>query len=147
MRKHLLLVVLGLVLASVGQAQTLPDQLCMTKLPSLAPAAEQPRWLSGDGAQSLCQAQCANGSWVSVSCSGTCTAVDANCPTSPYGYVACNGVYTYCSASCQACTDPSCESLHNTYCPTRGATRPCCSVDSFQQECICGFDNKWICPI
>lgn len=42
MRKYLALVVLGLALGSVGQAQSLPDQLCMVKGSSLAPAGEPP---------------------------------------------------------------------------------------------------------
>ena len=147
MRKYLALVVLGLALGSLGQAQSLPDQLCMAKGSSLAPVGEQTLWLSGEGAQSLCQAQCANGTSVSTQCSGTCTAVDANCPETPYGYVACNGVYTYCSAACQSCTGPSCEGLHDTYCSPRGSETSCCSPDGLQNQCFCGFGNKWICPI
>ena len=54
-------------------------------------------------ASSTCQANCSNGTTVSVSCSGGCTAADTNCP-SEAGHVQCTGGSKIsCQVSC--CTD------------------------------------------
>lgn len=53
---------------------------------------------------SFCQADCENGSTISVNCSGSCRAVDQNCPD-VRGHVECNGTVT---ARCPVC-DTSCQ--------------------------------------
>lgn len=56
-------------------------------------------------ALAFCQADCEDGTTISVNCSGSCQAVDQNCPN-VRGHVACNGTIT---DRCPICETPACQ--------------------------------------
>lgn len=141
MRKCLVLAILGLAFWSTGQAQAQPGELCRKSDSALAPTQEEPLWLGGGiSARANCTAQCIGGT-KTVSCSGTCTAVDANCP-SHAGFVICNGVYSYCPTPCPT---PQCEEVNGTSCSVQGSSKACYWPDGSQYECDCFF-GEWNCP-
>jgi hypothetical protein len=63
-----------------------------------------------------CYATCGPGSSVSVTCSGSCMAVDQNCDAGVQGYVQCSGGTRQDCAPCERCTAW-------TYCPDNGSVQ------------------------
>ena len=107
--------------ASAEGAPAAPVGTCPSPAPSDAAA---PIWQAGLGdpiAPNYCQADCGTYTDVSVSCSGTCVAVDRNCAVGERGYVIdCNHNYTYCPpcgcnavANCTQGPDVACSGSSN----------------------------------
>jgi len=93
-----------------------------------------------------CTALCADGSSVSVTCSGSCSAAgDQSCSSSGSsgGYVTCNGVTTsHCSYRCPAIR---CEDYLNKVCSEPGSSIECYWADGQIGSCDC--IHKWLCGV
>jgi hypothetical protein len=146
-----MVMVSGLVLVGASETQAqLPSFLADSEAPpSCGTGVEKAVWLAGGKPtdKASCSAWCSGGTQISVSCSGSCTAVDVNCPQTN-GYVVCNGVKTSCQYVCPGGT--YCEQLNGTSCPFRGATTSCWGSDGLAYSCDCmGFSGTlhWLCPI
>ena len=95
----------------------------------------------GNSTQATCSAWCFNGTTHTVSCSGSCSAVDASCPDQ-LGYVACNGGISYCPAGCPA--GPYCEDVSGTSCTVMGSWTTCAMAEGMS-DCICNNMGVWFC--
>lgn len=142
----------GLAALIVLTFASLPALAAEGVSPACGIGSAEPLWQSskkdpqgGVSGHATCYANCATGSVLSVTCGGSCTAVDANCPSHP-GYVLCHGSgsITYCSPGCPP-SAPSCEALNGTSCSPSGSKRPCI-LDGFTYECTCHW-GSWLCPI
>ena len=93
-----------------------------------------------------CTTLCADGSSVSVTCSGSCSAAgDQSCSSSGSsgGYVTCNGVTTsHCSYRCPAIR---CEDYLNRVCSKPGSSIECYWADGQVGSCDC--IHKWLCGV
>lgn len=145
--------VFSLVLAGASQVQAqVPSFLAHGEAPpSCGTGMEKAVWLKGGKPtdKASCSAWCSGGTQLSVSCSGSCTAVDVNCPYTN-GYVVCNGVKTSCTYICPLGTYSYCAQVNGTSCSPQGATTSCWGSDGLPYGCDCmGFGGtlEWICPI
>lgn len=98
----------------------------------------------GSSLDSTCTASCDSGS-VSVTCSGTCTAVDQVCysdGSSSGGYVTCNGVTT---SRCGECSNlPPCSEYYGQSCSPDGSTAQCDAFNGYPAFCEC-VGGTWEC--